>query len=236
MAMRMKLGNCMRAWISKNIFNTMIFKIIDNKTLAIIKVIVFIMALVPLSRLGLQAYQDALGANPIEKITHTTGYWTLTFLLITLAVTPLRHLLGWLWLIRLRRMLGLFAFFYACLHFSTYLVLDQFFDWESILKDIVKRPYITVGFPAFLLMIPLAVTSTDGMIRRLGGKRWRLLHRLVYLCAIGGVIHYWWLVKKDLNNPIEFAAILGLLLSIRLLIWLKSLRKLRLMTNAATSH
>lgn len=228
----MKLGNCMRAWISKNIFNAMIFKTIDNKTLAVIKAIVFLLALTPLSRLGLQAYQDALGANPIEKITRTTGYWTLTFLIITLCATPLRHLLGWIWLIRLRRMLGLFAFFYACLHFSTYLVLDQFFDWESIIKDIAKRPYITVGFPAFLLMIPLAVTSTDGMIRILGGKRWRLLHRLVYLCAIGGVIHYWWLVKKDLTNPITFAAILGLLLSIRLLIWLKSLRKLRLMANA----
>ena len=131
-------------------------------------------------------------------------------------------------------MLSLFAFFYACLHFLTYLVLDQFFDWESILKDIIKRPYITVGFPAFLLMIPLAVTSTDAMIRKLGGKRWRLLHRLVYLCAVGGVVHYWWLVKKDLTNPSTFAVWLGLLLCIRLLYWLRSLRKQRLTTSAVS--
>jgi sulfoxide reductase heme-binding subunit YedZ len=132
-------------------------------------------------------------------------------------------------------MLSLFAFFYACLHFLTYLVLDQFFDWESIIKDIIKRPYITVGFPAFLLMIPMALTSTDTMIKRLGGKRWRLLHRLVYLCAVGGVVHYWWLVKKDLTNPVTFAVLLGLLLGIRLLYWLKSLRKQRLTVNEVTS-
>jgi sulfoxide reductase heme-binding subunit YedZ len=117
------------------------------------------------------------------------------------------------------------------LHFLTYLVLDQFFDWESIIKDIIKRPYITVGFPAFLLMIPMAITSTDAMIRRLGGKRWRLLHRLVYLCAVGSVIHYWWLVKKDLTNPITFAVWLGLLLSIRFLYWIRGLHKQRLTVN-----
>ncbi|MEQ1620227.1 MAG: protein-methionine-sulfoxide reductase heme-binding subunit MsrQ [Methylococcales bacterium] len=197
----------------------MTFKYIDNKSLSCLKVVVFILALVPLCRLIYGGFNDALGANPIEKITHNTGYWTLTFLLITLAVTPFRQLSGWQWLVRLRRMLGLFAFFYGCLHFLTYLVLDQFFDWESILKDILKRPYITVGFPAFLLMIPLALTSTDAMIRRLGGKQWRLLHRLIYLSAIGGVVHYWWLVKKDLSNPIIFAAVLALLLGLRLLFW-----------------
>jgi methionine sulfoxide reductase heme-binding subunit len=212
----------------------MTIKKLDNKTLARIKTVVFLLALLPLTWLGFGAYLDTLGANPIEKITRTSGYWTLVFLLTSLSLTPLRRVLGWLWLIRLRRLLSLFAFFYACLHFLTYLVLDQFFDWESILKDIIKRPYITVGFPAFLLMIPLAVTSTDAMIRRLGGKRWRLLHCLVYLCAVGGVVHYWWLVKKDITDPITFAVWLGLLLCIRLLYWLKGLRKQRLTTNAVS--
>jgi methionine sulfoxide reductase heme-binding subunit len=225
----------MRAWTSINIFDAMTIKNLDNKTLARIKTVVFLLALIPLARLGFGAYLDRLGANPIEKITRTTGYWTLTFLLITLTATPLRRMLGWLWLIRLRRMLSLFAFFYGCLHFLTYLILDQFFDWENIFKDIIKRPYITVGFPAFLLMIPMAVTSTDAMIRRLGGKRWRLVHRLVYLCAVGGVVHYWWLVKKDLTNPVTFAVLLGLLLGIRLLYWLGNLRKQRLTANAVTS-
>jgi len=198
---------------------------LDNRTLALVKTIVFLLALTPAVKLGFNVYQDSLGANPIEKIMRSTGYWTLTFLLVTLSATPLRRISGWLWLIRLRRMLGLFAFFYGCLHFSTYLVLDQFFDWESIAKDIIKRPYITVGFPAFLLMIPMAITSTDAMIRRLGGKRWRMLHRLVYLCAAGGVVHYWWLVKKDLTNPVRFALLLGLLLGIRVFYSLESYRK-----------
>jgi methionine sulfoxide reductase heme-binding subunit len=211
-------------------------KNLSNQTIAIIKTMVFLLALIPLAKLGWLAYQDSLGANPIEKVTRTTGYWTLTFLMITLSATPLRQLTGWLWLIRLRRMLGLFAFFYAFLHFSTYLVLDQFFDWDSIIKDIAKRPYITVGFLAFLLLIPLAITSTDGMIRRLGGKRWKLLHRAVYFCAVGGVIHYWWLVKKDLTNPITFAVILGLLLGFRLFYWLGSIRKQRLIGIAAISN
>ena len=209
-------------------------KNLSNNTLIVIKVMVFSLALVPLAKLGWLAYQDALGANPIEKITRTTGYWTLVFLMVTLSASPLKQLTGWSWLIRLRRMLGLFAFFYAFLHFSTYLVLDQFFDWDSIIKDIVKRPYITVGFPAFLLLLPLAVTSTDGMIRRLGGKRWKLLHRAVYFCAVGGVIHYWWLVKKDLTNPITFALLLGLLLGFRLFYWLGSLHKQRLSAQSVT--
>ncbi|WP_052700686.1 sulfite oxidase heme-binding subunit YedZ [Methylocucumis oryzae] len=188
----------------------------DTKMLFWVKTALFLLALLPLANLIVKAVIDELGANPIEKITRTTGYWTLTLILITLTLTPLRRLSGWVWLVRLRRMLGLFAFFYASLHFTTYLVLDQFFDVASIAKDIVKRPYITVGFPAFMLLIPLAVTSNDNMIRRLGGKRWRLLHRLVYVSAIGGVIHYWWLVKKDLTNPITFAIILALLLGFRL--------------------
>jgi methionine sulfoxide reductase heme-binding subunit len=189
------------------------------KTLVWLKAAVFLLALLPLLNLVLKAYQDNLGANPIEKITRTTGYWTLVFLLITLSATPLRRLFGWFWPIRLRRMLGLFAFFYGCLHFSTYLVLDQFFDWDAIIKDIAKRPYITVGLPSFLAMIPLAITSTDAMLRRLG-KHWKPLHRLVYVCAMGGVVHFWWLVKKDLSQPIIFAVLLGFLLAFRLGYWL----------------
>jgi sulfoxide reductase heme-binding subunit YedZ len=203
----------------------MSIKNLDTKTLTKFKVFVFFLALLPLVKLGMFAYWDKLGANPIEKITRTTGYWTLSFILISLSVTPLRRLSGWLWLVRLRRMLGLYAFFYGCLHFLTYLVLDQFFDWEAILKDIVKRPYITVGFPAYLLLIPLAITSADAMIRRLGGKRWRLLHKLVYLSAVGGVIHFWWLVKKDVTNPLIFAVLLSLLLGMRLFYWQRGLKR-----------
>ncbi|MDD5633391.1 MAG: sulfoxide reductase heme-binding subunit YedZ [Methylococcales bacterium] len=195
----------------------------DNKIIAWIKIAVFLLALIPALNLGISAYIDNLGANPIEKITRSTGYWTLTLLLISLTISPLRRLTGWNWLMRLRRMLGLFVFFYASLHFLTYLVLDQFFDWASIVNDIVKRPYITVGFPAFILLIPLAVTSNNRMIKLLGGKRWLLLHRLVYLCAFGGVVHYWWLVKKDLSNPLTFALLLSLLLGIRLIYWLRGL-------------
>lgn len=236
--MPMKSPHFMQAWTLRKIFdaidiNAMNLKNLDNRTLGWVKTAVFLLALIPLGKLGVAAYLDTLGANPIEKITRTTGYWTLTLLLITLTATPLKLILGWLWPIRLRRMLGLFAFFYGCLHFSTYLVLDQFFDWAGILKDIIKRPYITVGFPAFLLMIPLAVTSTDAMIRRLGGKRWQLLHRLVYLSAAGGVVHYWWLVKKDLSNPVTFALLLGLLLAIRLFYWQVKVRKQRLASGEA---
>ena len=153
-------------------------------------------------------------------------------LMLSLAVTPLRHLSGWQWLVRLRRMLGLFAFFYASLHFLCYIVLDQFFDWDGVGKDIIKRPYITVGFSAFVLLIPLAITSTDNMIRKLGGKRWKSLHKLVYLSAIGGVLHYLWLVKKDLSNSIGFAIVLVLLLGFRLVrFWLQHLSKQRAAVN-----
>lgn len=227
----MKWRSSIQAWISARISNLMSIKNISNKALNWVKSAVFLLALIPLIKLGVGAYFDELGANPIEKITHNTGYWTLTFLLITLTATPFRRLFGWYWPIRLRRMLGLFAFFYGCLHLTTYLVLDQFFDWESIVKDIVKRPYITVGFPAFLLMIPLAITSTDAMILRVGGKLWRRVHRLVYLSAVGGVVHYWWLVKKDITKPAIFAALLGLLLGFRLLYWLLDLRKQKLSAN-----
>jgi len=203
----------------------MSIKTLDNKALAWLKITVFLLALFPLCKLGLSAYFDDLGANPIEKITRTTGYWTLSFLLITLTITPMRRLSGWSWPARLRRMLGLFVFFYGSLHFLTYLVLDQFFDWTSIVNDIVKRPYITVGFAAFILLIPLAITSTNRMMKRLGGKRWRTLHSLIYLIAVGGVVHYWWLVKKDITNPLAFALLLAVLLGIRLIYWLRGLLK-----------
>lgn len=162
-----------------------------------------------------------LGANPIEALEHGTGDWTLRFLLITLAITPLRKLLGVPVLIRFRRMFGLFAFFYGCLHFATYLGLDKFLNIHEILADVGKRKYITVGFTAWTLLVPLAATSTAGWIRRLGGKRWRALHRLIYLSGIAGVTHYLWLVKADIRKPLEYAAILAVLLAYRLLVWLR---------------
>lgn len=194
-------------------------KNLDSTTVARLKAAVFLAALIPLVSLAIRGLEDDLGANPIEKITRTTGYWTLTFLMMTLGVTPLRRLSGWQWPARLRRMLGLFAFFYGCLHLGCYLVLDQFFDWQAIARDIAKRPYVTAGFSAFLLMLPLAVTSTDAMIKRLGGRRWKILHQLVYPCAAAAVVHYIWLVKKDLTDPVRFAVMLGLLLACRVCFW-----------------
>ena len=183
------------------------------------KVVLFIACLGPLARLGWKAYGGLLGANPIEVITHSTGDWTLIFLCVTLAITPLRMLTRQYWLIRFRRMLGLFAMFYGLLHFTTYIWLDKFFDVHEMVKDVVKRPFITMGFTAFVLMIPLAITSTRGWIRRLGGKRWNLLHRLIYFSATAGVIHYVWLVKKDLTQPLEYAAVLTVLLGYRISVW-----------------
>jgi methionine sulfoxide reductase heme-binding subunit len=180
-----------------------------------LKPMVFLASLLPLARLGWKAYTAALGANPIQVITFSTGTWTLVFLLATLAITPLRKLTKQYWLIQYRRMLGLFAFFYGCLHFTTYLWLDQFFDLHSIYKDIYKRPFITAGFTAFVLMIPLALTSTRWAIRKLG-KRWQILHRLIYLSALAGVVHYIWLVKKDVRVPVIYAAVLAILLLYRI--------------------
>ena len=183
------------------------------------KVIVFLACLAPLARLGLKAVSGNLGANPIEVITHSTGDWTLIFLLITLSITPLRKLTGQLWLIRFRRMFGLFAFFYVVLHFLTYIWLDKFFDLHEMLADVAKRRFITVGFTGFLLLIPLALTSTRGWIGRLGGRRWNVLHRLIYFSAIAGVIHYWWLVKADISKPFEYALVLAVLLGYRIVAW-----------------
>jgi sulfoxide reductase heme-binding subunit YedZ len=191
----------------------------------LLKVAVFVACLVPLELLGWDAYTQNLGANPIEKITHATGDWTIRFLLITLSITPVRKLLRVPVLIRFRRMLGLFAFFYGCLHFTTYIWLDKFFDIHAMLHDIAKRKFITVGLTAFVLLIPLALTSTAGWIRRLGGKRWQRLHQLIYVSAICGVIHYLWLVKADIQKPLEYGAILTVLLAYRILEWV--LPKLR---------
>jgi len=179
------------------------------------KVWIALLCLLPLLRLIALGLGGGLGANPIEFITRSTGTWTLVGLLVTLSVTPLRRLTGRADLLRYRRMLGLFAFFYACLHFLTYIWLDQFFDPAAIARDIVKRPFITVGFTAFVLLIPLAATSNHAMMRRLG-RRWQLLHRLIYLIAVLGVIHYLWLVKKDLTDPLIYGGILVLLLAVRL--------------------
>jgi sulfoxide reductase heme-binding subunit YedZ len=190
-----------------------------------IKVVVFLIALAPLGMLlwkffgahpsDMSTWGAGLGANPIEAIEHGTGDWTLRFLLITLSITPLRKLLRVPSLIKFRRMLGLFAFFYGCLHFTTYIWLDKFFNLHEMLLDVAKRKYITLGFTAFVLLIPLAVTSTAGWIRRLGGKRWQALHRLIYVSGIAGIIHYLWLVKADIRKPLEYGAILILLLLFR---------------------
>jgi sulfoxide reductase heme-binding subunit YedZ len=183
-----------------------------------LKPFVFLACLIPLGRLGWKALNAGLGANPIQVITWSTGTWTLVFLMVTLAITPIRKLTKQYWLIQFRRMFGLFAFFYVCLHFLTYIWLDQFFDLQSITKDIAKRPFITVGFTAFILLIPLALTSTQASIRRLG-KRWTRIHRLIYVTAVLGVIHYIWLVKKDIRKPVIYAAILSVLLGYRIVIW-----------------
>ena len=176
------------------------------------KALVFGLSVIPVCWLAWRAWHDDLTANPIEYITHFTGDWTIRFLVFTLAITPLRKVLHEPDLIRFRRMIGLFAFFYGFLHFSTYFGVDKFFDWREIWGDVAKRPYITMGFTGFVLMIPLAVTSTTGWIRRLGGKRWNLLHRLAYASAIAGVIHYYWLVKSDIRQPLLYAFLVAILL------------------------
>jgi sulfoxide reductase heme-binding subunit YedZ len=187
-----------------------------------IKLPVFVLCLVPLGELAWRAFHHHLTANPIEYITHQTGDWTLIFIVITLAVTPARKLLRLPELIRFRRMLGLFAFFYGLLHFSMWIGIDKFFDWADMLHDVRKRPFITVGFTGFVLMLPLALTSTVNWLRRLGGKRWRMLHRLIYVTAIAGVVHYYWLVKSDVRKPLFYGALVGLLFALRVGFWLVS--------------
>ena len=192
---------------------------VENRTALVVralKPLVFLVCLLPAGLLAWDAWRDGLGANPIEEITHRTGIWALRLLLVTLAITPLRRLTGWNGLIRLRRMLGLFAFFYVLLHVTTYVWLDQSLAFGSIVEDVLKRPYITLGFLAFVLLVPLALTSTNGMIRRLGGRRWKRLHRLAYACGGLGALHYLWLVKADVRAPMLYLAILSVLLIARL--------------------
>lgn len=190
----------------------------------ILKPAVFVLALAPLLALLWKAYAGTFSANPIKDITEETGIWTLRFLLITLAVTPLRTITRWSPAGTFRRMLGLFAFFYASLHLTTYVYLDQFFAFDEILRDIAKRPFITAGFTAFVLMIPLALTSPNRVVQWIGGKRWKALHRTVYVVALGGVIHYLWLVKADTRRPLFYGAVLVILLLFRLWTYLKSRR------------
>lgn len=182
----------------------------------VIKPAVFLACLVPLGQLVYGAFWGDLGANPVENITNTTGIWTLRLLMITLAITPVRWLTKWNTVILFRRMLGLFAFFYGFLHFMTYFILDRSLMFDELWEDVMKRPYITMGFSAFVLMIPLALTSTQGWIRRLGGYRWSLLHRLIYVSAILAVIHYWWKVKLDTTYPRYYALLVAALLGVRL--------------------
>ena len=179
------------------------------------KIILFFVCLIPLAWLVWRGFDAELGANPVETVTRYTGDWTLRFLFITLSVTPARRLFGWNSLIRYRRMLGLFSFFYVCVHFSIY-VIDQYFSIETVVEDILDRPYITVGFTCFILLIPLAITSTNNMVRRLGAKRWQQLHRLVYVIAMGGVLHFLWLVKSDISEPLLYGTLLCGLLGYRL--------------------
>jgi len=190
-----------------------------------IKALLFVLCAMPALLLAQGWFNNTLGANPIEAVTHTTGEWTLRMLLITLAVTPLRRLTGLHWLLRVRRQLGLFAFAYASMHFATYMWLDLYFDWNAIALDIIERPFVTVGFAAFVLLIPLAVTSTQAAIRRMGGRKWLALHRSVYAIAILGIIHYWWLVKADVFKPVLYALILVALLGARA--WWRELERRR---------
>jgi methionine sulfoxide reductase heme-binding subunit len=184
-----------------------------------IKWLLIMLGMLPLLRLVVGFPLGWLGANPIEFITRSTGTWTITGIAVTLSITPLRKLFGLPWLVRLRRTAGLLAFFYASLHFITYIWFDRFFDVEDIIKDIIKRPFITVGFAAFVLLIPLAATSKNSIIKKLGARLWQRIHYLIYLIAVLAVIHYWWLVKKDLTQPIIYAIVFGLLLGLR--VWWK---------------
>jgi methionine sulfoxide reductase heme-binding subunit len=199
------------------------------------KVVVFALSLAPFLWIGWKTYRGELTANPVEFYQHQTGDWTLRFLVFTLCITPLRRIFNLPELIRFRRMLGLFAFFYVSLHFLTYLGPDQSFSFAGMLKDVAKRPFITVGFAAFLLLIPLALTSTAGWIRRLGGKRWQMLHRAVYASAVLGVIHYYWLVKSDIRKPLFYGALVAILLAWRLWSWIAKKKAPSAVSSLGTS-
>lgn len=202
-----------------------------DRIVTLAKPFVFAVCLVPFAILARNVFNEDLGPNPVETLNRYTGDWTLRFLLITLAVTPLRQMTGWGYLVGFRRMLGLFAFFYVCLHFLSWSWIDKVFDWDEIVKDVIKRPFITLGFTCFVLLIPLAATSTNAMVRRLGGRRWRRLHKLVYAIAIGGVVHYLWLVKSDIREPLLYGAILAFLLGYR--VWTYWRRRARVPVPAS---
>jgi sulfoxide reductase heme-binding subunit YedZ len=200
----------------------------DSKQFKIIKAGLFLLACVPFLRLIIFAYLDQLGANPLETITRNTGDWTLYMLCITLSITPLRRLSGWNWLLAMRRMLGLFTFFYASLHFLAFYWFDHFFDVQAMLIDVLKRPFIAMGFATFLLLLPLAVTSTNRMMRRLG-KRWKTLHQLIYLIILTGLVHFWWMRagKQNFAQPLLITVIAVVLLGSRLVTWWQSKKKLK---------
>jgi sulfoxide reductase heme-binding subunit YedZ len=200
-----------------------------------LQVFTIVIGTLPVVSLAVSAFTDGLGANPVEQVTHVTGDWALRFLLLSLSVTPLRRLFGWSWAAPLRRTLGLTAFGYACLHYLIYLGLEHLFDWQLIVEDVLTRRYVWAGFAAFLCLVSLAVTSTRAMIRRLG-RRWVSLHRLVYLAAALGVIHFLWLVKSDLREPLLYAAVLALLLGLRLWFWLARSRTRKPTPNEAESQ
>jgi len=191
-------------------------KNLSAHSVANLKTVLFICCLLPFVRLLADGLTGRLGPDPVADITHTTGIWALHLLLLMLAFTPVKKLTGWHWLTRLRRTVALYAFFYACLHLSSYLLFEQSFDWPEIAKDIGKRPYLTAGFASFVLMVPLAVTSTNAMMKRLGGRNWQRLHRLSYLIAAGAVLHYFWLVKQDIRLPSLYALIFAVLLCARI--------------------
>jgi sulfoxide reductase heme-binding subunit YedZ len=197
----------------------------SSALLRVAKTLLFLTCLVPLAHLGWRAWRGDLTPNPIEYITHFTGDWTIRLIVATLAVTPLRKLLRVPALIRYRRMIGLFACFYGALHFLTWLCVDKFFQWPEIVKDLSKRPFIIAGFTAFACMLPLAATSTAGWIRRLGGKRWQLLHRLIYVTAIAAVTHYYWLVKSDVRLPLLYGSLVALELGYRVAVWARDRRR-----------
>ena len=190
---------------------------LPKRLIAPLKVIVFLLSLLPLARIAYAVVLDpiSLGANPAETILHMSGDWVIYFLLITLAITPVRKLTGWNDVIKFRRMMGLYACFYACVHFLSYIGFDRLFDLSDMTREIVKRPFILVGFAAFVLLVPLAITSTRGWVLRLGGARWSALHKLVYPIAVLGIVHYWWLVKRDITWPLVFALVLTVLLAYR---------------------
>ena len=195
--------------------------VLPPRVFTAVRVMLFTLALLPFAELVRLGFKDGLGANPVEFVLRWLGTWTLVALLVTLSVTPLRWVTGWAWLVRLRRMFGLYAFFYGTLHVIAYVWIDHFFNWAEIVGDIAKRPYLTFGFAAYVLMIPLAMTSTNAMVRRLGGRNWKRLHGIVYPIAILGVLHYWYhkLAKNDLATPTIYALVLGALLGVRVLRW-----------------